>query len=302
MDDEYAHIIVFGFNRPEHLRRCLESLKNCLDFDLYQGTIFIDGPRNPSEAETVELCRQIALNFSGGKFSVIAREFNMGLANSVRNGIDYIFGKYNSIIVIEDDLILGQDFLRFINSALNHYEDNSDVASISGFQYPLDVDLNKNVFLEGADCWGWGTWKNRWQLVNFNGNDLIKSLKHSGLTKDLDLENSIGYSKMLEMANRNEIDSWAIYWHVSMFLERKFTLYPAKSLVSNDGGDGTGTHFGINNLYTQELNSKAKYNFSDAVERSEFFRKSLVNFYKKTNPKISFFNRIRRKINRLLLG
>jgi hypothetical protein len=61
---------------------------------------------------------------------------------------------------------------------------------------------------------------------------------------------------MLKRQMNGEIDSWAIRWHASMFVQNKLTLYPNKSLVTNIGFDGSGTHGGINNFYNSQISNE----------------------------------------------
>lgn len=282
MYSKRAHIAVFGFNRPTHLRNCLESLAKCNSFSDFEGTIFIDGPRNSDDEALVRETLKIANSFSQKyHFLVIQRESNLGLSSSIRNGIDYVFSKHQKIIVIEDDLLLDRHFLNFIDSSLDHYESSNGVSSISGYQYPLSIQLSDCVFLRGADCWGWGTWKDRWELANFDSEELMQKLIKAGNLEELDLDNSIYYSKMLQMNIEKKINSWAIPWHISMFLENKLCLYPPISLVSNEGGDGSGTHFEVSELYTQKLHNEQNINFkypSKIIESTEF-RDKLKIFY-----------------------
>ena len=51
-----------------------------------------------------------------------------------------------------------------------------------------------------------------------------------------------------------KLDSWAIRWYWSVFMENGIVLYPPESLVNNTGLDGSGTHGGgvfsrFNRLY-----------------------------------------------------
>jgi hypothetical protein len=48
---------------------------------------------------------------------------------------------------------------------------------------------------------------------------------------------------MLRRESRGEVNSWAIRWHASIFLNDKISLYPGRSLVANGGFDGSGTHY-----------------------------------------------------------
>ena len=285
---EYAPIVVFGFNRPEHLSRCLRSLENCSNFASHSGFIFIDGARNENDEKSILECLKIAERFADTHgFTVISREANLGLAASVRSGINHVFENSDSIIVIEDDLLLGVGFLEFVNSALNFYQQHNQVASISGYQYPIDLEPSGGVFLRGADCWGWGTWKNRWQATNFDGENLLAQMRAKKLLKAFNLNGSINYEDMLRKYCSGEIDSWAVPWHASMFLQNRLTLFPSKTFVSNEGGDGSGTHFGLNSLYSQNLDLQTLNEFPTVLSETESYRESMVAFYRKINQPLT---------------
>jgi len=70
--------------------------------------------------------------------------------------------------------------------------------------------------------------------------------------------------KMLELQMLGRIDSWAIRWCYSQFLFGKYTVYPKKSKIINEGFyDNKGTHnSGINNKLVMELDN-TKINFKD---------------------------------------
>jgi len=60
-------------------------------------------------------------------------------------------------------MIAAPYFLRYMNDALNYYENTPRVISIHGYTYPVG-GLPETFFMKGADCWGWATWKGRWKL------------------------------------------------------------------------------------------------------------------------------------------
>jgi hypothetical protein len=47
---------------------------------------------------------------------------------------------------------------------------------------------------------------------------------------------------MLEAQLEGKVDSWAILWNLSVFMNDGLVLYPGKSLVENKGFDGSGIH------------------------------------------------------------
>jgi len=300
MSESQAPIAIFAFNRPNHLANCLQSLERCVGLENSEGTIFIDGARNDQEADVVSSSVGVALKFASKyKFRVEARQENFGLAKSITSGIDEMFSLSSKLIVIEDDLILAKGFLDFMNKGLSRYENNSGVASISGYQYPIERELHTSVFLRGADCWGWATWKDRWEQTSFSGKELLNQIRTKKLANEFNLEGSNNYVDLLEKQILGEINSWAILWHASMFVQNRLSLYPPYSLVSNEGGDGLGTHFGNNQLYSQKISDEMDFLLPSSIEQSEEYRDALIEFYQKNFKRFTFSQRILGKLKRL---
>lgn len=251
-----APIAIFAFNRPDSLERLLHSLKRNPEFNQSQTFIFIDGARNTYEQSLVSDVERIAkgLQTSGG-VEVIRRSLNLGLASSILTGIDQIFERYETVIVLEDDLVISENFLKFCNQGLIKYSSNSGVASIQGFTHGISLHKQDTFFMLGADCWGWATWKNRWQELERDGAKLLANLRESRRESEFDLKGAYPYTRMLERQALGLVDSWAIRWHASMFLKNKVSLYPSRSLVENYGQDGSGTHYGSRNFVPRKLSS-----------------------------------------------
>lgn len=238
-------VALFAYKRPDHLSSVLEALRRN---DLAPKTdliVFSDGPRHEADVVAVTAVREIAHGASGfASLSVVEQESNLGLADSIINGVTSLLRDHESLIVLEDDLLTAQYFLSYMNEALEIYADDASVASIHAYCPPMRRDGPETFFLKGADCWGWATWRRAWQGFNPDGDALLTELKNRGLTWAFDLDGAFGYTSMLsdQVAQRN--NSWAIRWYASMFLESKLTLYPGRSLVETIGADGTGTHVG----------------------------------------------------------
>ena len=276
-----APIALFAFNRPDKLQACLESLREnrgAISTDLY---IFVDGPRHSTDIVKVEKVLDISRGANGFRsITVIARKNNLGLAKSIRSGISTVLLDHNSIIVIEDDLILANTFLEFMNAGLAKFSKDKKVASIQGFQYPVKPPLNELVAIRGADCWGWATWKDRWESTDFDTNRLLAELKSRGLENDFDLDGSMPYTKMLENQRQGLIDSWAICWHASMFLQNRVSIHPCESLVFNGGNDGDGTHKNRSRMFDTKLGAfKPHLSWPEPLE-STMYRSQLIEFYR----------------------
>jgi hypothetical protein len=247
----YAPITLFVYNRPAHTRQTVEALlKNELagESDLI---IFSDAPKKPEAAEAVREVREYIRTVTGFRsVSIVEREKNLGLANSIIDGVTSVVNERGRIIVLEDDLVTSPYFLRFMNDALDLYEREESVISIHGYIYPVAEKLPETFFLRGADCWGWATWKRGWELFEPDGEKLLASLKIEHLEREFNFGGSYDYLGMLVSQVKGENDSWAIRWYASAFLKNKLTLYPGRSLVLNIGNDSSGTHCGATEIFS----------------------------------------------------
>lgn len=235
---QYAPIALFTYSRADHTRQAVESLlqnAEAKDSDLY---IFSDGPKTEEKRVAVEENRKYIHTITGFKsVTIVEREKNWGLANSLIAGITDIVNKYGRVIVVEDDLILSPYFLQFMNDGLEKYEDDDRVSAISGFIYPIEEHLPSTFFLRYFHCWGWATWKRGWDMLNTDTKDLLRKMRFK--KNDFDIGGAYGN---LYCTKIGLVDSWWVRLYASFYLAGKLTLYPGKSLVSNIGLDGSGTH------------------------------------------------------------
>jgi hypothetical protein len=253
-----APIAVFTYNRLQHAKNTIECLqKNLLAEESYLF-IFSDAPKIGDPIEPVESVRAYLGTIQGfRKVCIIERERNYGLGNNIIDGVNNIVNKFGKVIVLEDDLITSPFFLKFMNEALQLYEQDPHVFSVHGYVYPLDIDLPETFFIRGADCLGWGTWKRAWDLFQPDGSSLLHSLQATKQTFAFDFNGSYPYTQMLRDQVDGKNNSWAVRWYASSFLLGGYTLYPGRSLVFHSGGDGTGTNTGFDNMLDVELSAEA---------------------------------------------
>ncbi len=243
----FAPIVLFVYNRPEHLRRTVQVLqKNDLacECELF---VYSDGPKDDahSHAKVAEV-RAFIKTVTGFKnITIIEHEQNRGLADSIIEGVADVVNRYGKVIVLEDDLETSPDFLRFMNEALDAYEDKQQVMQISGHMFDVKIEAETDaVFLPFITSWGWATWKRAWDHFDPSMSGYEKIKNNSKLKSQFNLEDAYNYFNMLERQLHGKINSWAIRWYLSVFLKNGFTLFPIRSLVHNIGFDGSGTHCG----------------------------------------------------------
>ncbi len=277
-----APIVIFSYKRLDNLKRLVKSL--LLNSLASQSNLFIysDGPKNEEDRLAVEACREYIKKIKGfSSVTLINRNDNLGLSKSITTGISEVLKTHETIIVLEDDLIVSPHFLKFMNEALDKYHDNDNVISIHGYVYPVKNKLPEIFFLRGADCWGWGTWRRGWDLFNSDGRELLKKLILNNQIKEFNFNNSFNYSGMLRDQIDGKNNSWAILWYASAFILNKLTLYPGKSLISNAGNNGFGTHGNNSTIFDVILSLDALDLKDVPVEHSKFAAEAFEDYFRR---------------------
>jgi hypothetical protein len=276
-----APIALFVYNRLDHAVETVEALKNnqlASESDLF---IFSDAAVIPSKQEAVKQVREFLKSVKGFKsIKIIYQEKNLGLSASIITGVSEMVSRYGKIIVLEDDMVTSPYFLKYMNEALNLYQEDDKVISIHAYMYPVKLHLPDTFFLQGADCWGWATWKRGWDLFEGDGKKLLSELKKRRLTTLFDFNNSYPYTKMLEDQIEGKVDSWAIRWYASAFLKGKYTLYPGQSLLSNIGVDGSGMHCEPDENYSAQVNPHPVNIVKITVAPDKKAMKAISEFFK----------------------
>ena len=297
-----APIILFVYNRPKHTESVLNALKkNTLAKDsiLY---VFSDAAKKEKDFENVNKVREIINKIDGFKEVVITEaETNIGCANSIISGITKVINDHGKAIIVEDDILTAPNFLEFMNEALDKYEKDERIYSISGF-VPNEkmAEICKDfLFLAYRNSsWGWATWKDRWNDVDWDMLQWEKIKKDRNLWKKLQ-RGGKDTPYMLKLQMEGFIDSWAIRFYTDNALKDKYTVFPTKTFVTNIGLDGSGTHCGNvkkSRSTTSTMLPAVDFSFPEKLE----FDSKINNLFA-SNYKYGLKDIIRRKIKNWLI-
>lgn len=298
---EWAPILLFVYNRLEHTQRCVNSL---LANDLSASSdlfIYADGARDEAAASGVNHVREYIQTIKGFKsVTIVQRDENWGLARNVIDGVTTVVNSRGRVIVVEDDLVLAPYFLQFMNDALETYKDEPRVGHIQACDFTGDTSLPDTFLIKFTGSWGWATWQRAWQLFNPDGAALLRQLEQKGMTRRFDFNGKYGFTRMLRHQIAGKNNSWAIRWNASLFLADILSLNVGRSLVSNEGFDGSGTNCGSGDLYSSDLwLQPLPVNKISPIEENEAARKAFERYYGRTN---SFWAKAMRRIQRTLKG
>ncbi|MGR6775457.1 hypothetical protein ACU6VG_06075 [Sphaerotilus sulfidivorans] len=263
-----APVVVFAYNRADHIYRLLLSLSENYLAEISKVFVYIDGPKREGDVAAVNNVFDVVNNFSEkfGEFNVYKSDHNRGLAKLIISGVGDIVNKYGRVIVLEDDLVLSKEFLVFMNKCLVEYENDERVMHISGYSYPVNNDVADDVFfLRVPMCWGWATWRRAWQ--KFKKDENIFLSKHE--RNYIDFDGMHNYSKQLDLNISGKINTWFIYWYISCVRNSGLSVFPNKTLVRNGGFDASGTHGVSVDLYNSEFMTKAPVQINRNVLETE---------------------------------
>ena len=270
----YAPIIVFAYDRPDHLSQTLGALaKNDLAKEsvLY---VYCDGPREWVSEGVRELAnkrvrggnyitkrygkmhctkeeyeaymqriaevRKVAKSQTGfTEVHVIEREKNIGLADNIVGAVTEIVNQYGRVIAFEDDIVTTRGCLIYLNEALELYKDDEQVMHISAWMYPNKGQFPTTFFYDSPyPAGGWATWKRAWQHFNPDTADHVRFWQDNW--KDFDIEGENHLSKQLRMNLDGTLKTWYIKWYSSMRRMNGLCLYPGTAMSNNIGWDNSG--------------------------------------------------------------
>jgi hypothetical protein len=226
--------------------------------------IYSDGPECSKDQVIISEVRAYLKTICGFKSITLYESLtNKGLAKSIIEGVTDVINQYGKVIVLEDDLIVSKNFLVFMNEALEFYDKNQKVFSVSGYGlkvakpsiYEYDV-----YFTPRGLSWGWATWQDRWNKVDWEVKDFEKLRTDKKARQKLALGGTDLFP-MLKKQMEHNLDSWAIRWFYSQFKNEQLTVYPILSKVKNVGFDAVATHTNVYNRYTISFDNSDNQNF-----------------------------------------
>ncbi|WP_331774335.1 glycosyltransferase [Sulfurospirillum sp. 1612] len=297
-----APIVLFVYNRPDHTKQTVEALQKNELANKSELFVYSDEAKNENARKSVDEVRKYLESIDGfKKVTIIKREKNWGLANSIIDGVTSIVNEYGKIIVLEDDLVTSPYFLKFMNEALEFYKDEKKVWHVSGWNYPIySIEKNETFLWKKMNCWGWATWKDRWGYFDKNPKELMNLFNNNEI-KEFDLDGIDSNWQQVINNYDGKINTWAVFWHTSIFKNKGLCLNPYTSFVTNIGHDGSGIHCG--NSYEKDidiLNYSSEINFTKNI-LEDSIQKNLVKKYLQSKKK-NIFIRIINKLARMIIG
>ena len=185
-----------------------------------------------------------------------------------------------------------------MNEALEYYKDEKKVWHVSGWNYPIDTDELDDVFLwRLMNCWGWATWADRWKHYEKDVDKTIQEFSKEDIKK-FNIDGIENFWGQILGNKEGKINTWAIFWYVTIFNKNGLCLNPSESFVENIGNDASGTHCGETDIFKSDLSLSQNIKFENDILENKLAIDKLKIFYNKS--KKTLFERVVNKIIEIL--
>jgi len=246
---EYA-IVAIGYNRPDCMRRLLDSVENAHYEEKIDLIISID---NSGSTCVEEMAKEFV--WTHGEKRIVTHEKRLGLKKHVLECGNYT-EQYENIIVFEDDLYVSPYYFSFVKHCVDFYGDDDRIAGIglynnnldqnSGYAFEAIKDGYDVYFMQYACSWGQVWTRKKWRKfmewyakndAPFNNDDIVPP-----------------------NVNRWNERSWLKYHVKYCASEEKFFVFPHISLTTNFSTAGSHAKFDDNSYQISMLWGDKKWN------------------------------------------
>lgn len=249
---EFA-IVAIGYNRPQCLKRLLESLSKAYYDRNVDMIISID---NSGSNDVVEVARSFCWDFGAKRVETYPER--LGLKKHILRCGNFT-SEYTNLIVFEDDLVVSRYFFSYVVSTVQKYSGDDRIAGIglysydfcqnSGYVFSPAVDGTDVFFIQHACSWGQVWTQDKWKkfMEWYSQND----------APFCNIEN------VPENVNRWNEKSWLKY-HVRYCIETdRYFVFPRESLTSNYSTVGSHSKESSNKYQVPLQNGERNYVLPD---------------------------------------
>lgn len=247
-------ILVIAYNRPQKLRALIDSLR------IHSPKLLIfscDGP-NPKKQDdarkVLQVRREIEAVDWNPEVKIISHQINLGLRQAVVFAVTEVLKDYEQVIVLEDDVLVGPEFLSFMAEMLSFYKEDLSIGHISGYNVvPISRHEHKDAKIRLSrypESVAWATWRRSWAFYD----DEMEWARGATLKDIQRITGSFwgGVQWKLNFldAASGRVSSWAYRWIASNWAQDRWFVSPTRNLVTYRGFD-EGTHTTLSAPWTE---------------------------------------------------
>jgi len=257
-----APILVSVYHREEKFKKCIDALKrNRLACESHL-IVVSDGAFVPEHQPIIDRIRTYVRSISGfASVHLIARQTNYGAHRSVTEAVEFVFSKWDRLIFLEDDIVVGEDFLEYLNSGLDFFEGNKRIFAVCAYKRPfkmLKTYPHDIYFLENYSPWGFGIWRDRYNKVDLTRFNRYEALSQNRELFDFIQKTEPGFLKILRSDSNGNLTAMDVRFEYHIHMNRLLSVFPSVSRSTNHGFDQQGMHCsGMNAVFDVPLSCES---------------------------------------------
>lgn len=122
-------LALFVYKRPKETKQVIDSIERNHFEKIY---VFQDGLKDEADRENWESVSELVKKISFAETEIHISKKNKGLANSIIDGMNYVFERHEMAIALEDDIVLSYAYKDLAETLFEKYGENKKVMAICG--------------------------------------------------------------------------------------------------------------------------------------------------------------------------
>jgi len=243
---ETPPVLILLHRRADLAVRVLHAVRRARPSRLFLAA---DGPREnqAGEAADCQACRSAIEARIDWPCRVerLYRDDNHGVRRGIPESISWFFSQVEEGIILEEDVLPGDDFFRLCAELLPHYRTDTRVWNITGSnQYgPSGFGQASYAFTLHSPIWGWATWRRAWERHDPAPTDVEDAADPERLKRLFGSDTyARHWSDLLRLAATGQIQTWDYLWRLTLWKHGGLAVIPRANLVSNIGFDARALH------------------------------------------------------------
>lgn len=244
-------VVVFAYNRLENCKKLIYSLLGqSAKFDDIVVLVALDKGKNKNiiinQHEFIHWIRSLE-----EEIQVNYNKQNLGLKKQIIYTLDRVSLDFEAFIVLEEDLLISNNFLNEMRKRLVYYRNISSIWTINAYCNSL-MENESDYLTSYVTSWGWATWSDRWRHLTLDSAFIIEQITD---WRKFNFGNNYEYKLQLYWNHYGIKQTWAVFWYATIFLQAGYALQIGKNLIENKGFVGGENYKKLDVTYESQISN-----------------------------------------------
>lgn len=259
MSDFNPPVLIIGFRRANEIEQVIGCLECYKPNRVY---LAMDGPGSLQETVLTDAARAIALKSIRWECTLKTHfmDENIGCAQFVTRAISWFFDHENEGLILEDDILIHPDLIKFIR-AYHNYDAFSCLCSCT-FESLLTSSqgsINRPFCSWIPSIWGWYSSREVWREFITYQRSKNPVYNFKTLRSRIGFWQSLLFAMCLDYIDRGKMNAWSYEFAAFMISSGRVSLFPPVQLSSNIGNSSLATNCSLDPQLTNALRNDVNF-------------------------------------------